>query len=381
MNLTLFLFTALLLTHLFSNAQEIKSEVKLEEPPKEFLKVIETTGDFRYRYQAVTQGSNQERRVNRLMFRVGQSVQVQDDLKINYRLLTGTSANSGNVTTGDSRAPGAPRQSIGLDHVYAYYFPASEYTFYVGKFPQFFYIPGKNQLILDNDISPEGLGTQINLSLIENVLKSSINLGSFWIREKYDETNGKDSTDSFLNVAQINLNYQINKSFELIFGYGLFNYSAIKDDKPVNFVSGATSAKGNTLDSSGNYRFNYEIAQNFLELKWKENPFTVSLFAEFNQNTAADDLNKSSALGFSIGWKKITFAALKKKVEKDSIMALYTDSDFADGQSDSEGNFFSLAYKFNKSFNLVYSLQKSQQTIASTATDYDRSHVDLNFTF
>ncbi len=368
-----------------STALEILNVVQtVVNPPVEkkadFLKSAELFGDLRYRQQNLKIGENQDRPVQRLMFRVGHAVQVQDDLKLTYRFMTGTSNVSGNNTLGDAKAPMAPRQSIGLDQAFGNYSPLKNLNLFIGKMPQFFTTAGKNQIILDRDIALEGLGLQFKEKFLENKINIQLNAGSFVVREKYDDTFGEDLTDSNLNVTQIILSTEKNE-FKLNIGYGIFSYTAIKDDKPASYLVGATTAKGNTLDLLGNYQWQYEIVQNMVELKWSPKIFEVSLFAENIKNSAADNLNTAQLYGAALVWKKITVSYINQKIENDAVMAMYTDSDFSDGQTSSEGTILSISYKFNKNASLGYSEYKNKQSIDTMPVDYRRRHVDLTLSF
>lgn len=350
------------------------------EKKKEFVKSVDFTGDFRYRQQSIKQGLNQSRPVNRIMFRAGHVIGLQDDLKMTYRLMTGTANNSGNNTLGDSKTPGAPRQSIGLDQAFAAYAPVKQLSLYIGKQSQLFTTVGKNQVLLDRDIALEGLGAQSKFKGFGEKVDFTLNAGTFWIREKYDDTFGEDLTDSFLNTAQAVVSMK-KSDFRLTAGYGIFSYTAIKEDKPTSFLVGATTAKGNTLDLLGNYQWQYELIQNFVELKWSPNDFEVAVFFEAIENTSADIDNRAVISGGTISWKQLSLSLLKQKVESDAVMAMYTDSDFADGQTNSEGAILSLVYKFNKNASLSYTEYKTQQSVNILPVDYLRSHIDLTINF
>ncbi len=375
---------------LTSQAQEVKQETpntpenllaaKVNAPTAEFEKKIELNGDLRYRMQSITAGPKEERRVHRLMFRVGQTIQPIQDLKITYRLLTGTAANSGNVTVGDSKSPGSPRTSIGLDLAYASFPLTDEAQVYIGKHSQLTYAPGKNQLILDRDITPEGAGLQYKGKFLHDTVLATANLGSAWLREKYDDTLGQDLTDAFLNTAQLNLMYKFS-DFQFLIGYGIFSFTSIKDDVPASFAVGATTSRGNTLDLLGNYQYQYEITQNYVELKWVQKPFDISIFAELDKNTAATAMNKASVYGLTIAYSKFNFSFMEQKVERDSVLALYTDSDFADNQTASSGYIAAFGYKINKAALVSFTYFKNQQAFDLIPFNYTRSHIDFTFSF
>ena len=345
----------------------------------EFIKSSEIAGDLRFRQQQVKQDINDIRNIQRLRFRLGQTFRIQPDLKVSYRLMTGTSATSGNVTLGDSKTPGAPRQSIGLDRAYAVYNPVENWIFQIGKMPQVQSHPGANQTFLDNNMALEGYSLNYKNSIF-NDTKVVLVGGSFWIREKYDEAFGEDLTDSMLNLFQTEIQIPVFVT-KINLYYGIFSYTDLRYDKPTSFVSGATSAKGNTLDLSGNYQWQYEIQQLGAEVKFDLKPVELSVFAEQLQNQSADDKNKALIYGCGIKYKNWLLQIADKKVESDAVFALYTESDFADGQTNAKGQTLSVQYKFNKNAQLSYAQSIAQQNYDAIPVDYKRSTLDLLINF
>lgn len=350
----------------------------------EFTPSNKFSGDFRYRHQSLNDNQKEERRIHRIMLRIGQTFQIQPDLKFTYRLMTGASANGGNTSVADKSANthGSPRYSIGLDQVFAAYNPETDLTLFIGKMPQFFYSAGKNQIILDRDITPEGLALQYKYVFIEKKLDATLNLASLWVRERYDDSFGEDQTDSFLNVAQALVSYKMPHDLSLIAGYGMYSYTNIKDSKPNDIVVQSTADfKGNTADLLANYLYNYEMTQALLEVKWAKKPYEISVFAELIENTAADTNNKATATGISLGYDKFSLSYINQVVENDSVLAVYTNSDFASGQTDSRGNIIQLGYKMNKNAALNYTVYNTERAVSTFPVDYKLSQLDLTISF
>lgn len=346
-----------------------KTEVK-EEPIKFF-------GDFRYRQQTEKQGIKDQRNLQRIQARLGVISHVHDDLKVTLRLMTGSSANSGNQTLGDEKAPGMPRRSFGLDQAFFDYNPSSSWNLYGGKMPQTFTFVGKNQMILDNDITPEGLAVKFNQPF-DGDLELFVQGGTFWIRENYDSV-GEDLTDNFLNAGQIGLQWK-PQPWTVVFGIGSFSYSDLKDNPPGNITTGS-SGNGNTLDINGNYPTNFDIDQYFVEGKTKWGAVDLSLFFESLTNKDAADLNHAQALGLQVKYKAWNFGITKKEVQKDAVVALFTDSDFGGGITSVRGIVSNLGYKISKKVQVQYTLYKDETAIDLVAADYDRSHLDLLMSF
>lgn len=368
-------------------APDAKTLVEPPAPPSAPVSLaphlsFQLLADLRYRHIAITDGNYPERRQHQLLARLGARLNLQENLAISIRMMTGTKPNSGNQTLGDEAKPGMPRRDFGLDWAYADYKPASWVNLYLGRMPQFFYFAGKNQLILDRDLALEGAGTQLRWKA-PAWLEGQVNLGSYWIREKYNKTDAVDETDSFLNVAQLNLKFKAG-DWSFIAGQGVFSYTGVKDGKPSNFFTGANDLdpRGNTLDLLNNYAWNYELSQTSLEVKWKKDVFEASVFGEMVQNSSADDFNKAQLMGASVGWKQWSLTYLDQKLERDSVFALFTDSDFANGETDSKGTITTLAYKMTPQATLSFAVYKQKRGMdAAFSTDYDRSQLDLTLTY
>lgn len=348
-----------------------KADLK-EEKPLSFF------GDFRYRHQTEKQGAKDARMIQRIQARLGTTSQVHENLKLTLRLMTGSSANSGNQTLGDEKAPGMPRRSFGLDQAYFEYRPSTSWNLYGGKMPQIFTFVGKNQMILDGDITPEGLGVKFSQSF-EGDLDLFVQGGMFWVRENYDSQFGEDLTDNFLNAGQIGLRWK-PQDWTVVLGFGTFSYTDLKDNPPANITSGATG-NGNTLDFSGNYPTNFDIDEIFIEAKTKVGMVDLTLFLESLTNRDAADLNKAHALGIQAQYEAWNFGFLQKEVQKDAVVGVFTDSDFGGGGTSVRGSIWNLGYKISKKVQVQYSVFKNETAIDLVATNYDRSHLDLMIAF
>lgn len=352
--------------------------------PVDFTPSNKFSGDFRFRLQETKDAAKDSRRVNRLMLRVGQTFQIQQDLKFVYRLMTGSNNNSGNTTIADgsSSTQGSPRYTIGLDQAYVTYLPEQNISLYLGKMPQFFYSAGKNQVLLDRDITPEGLGINYRENFLEKKLEFNLNLASLWVREKYNNTTGDDLTDSFLNVALATLNYKINSDFSTLIGLGNYTFTDVQGVKPNDLtVQSAVDFKGNTADASGNYLNNYEILQTSIEVKWTQSPYESSIFFELLKNAGADSLNEAQIFGLGFSYEKFSLNVMRQTIESDSVLAIYTNADQAGGVTNSRGNVIALGYKLNKNAVINLTVNDFEKNVETTPTEFKTSHLDLTINF
>lgn len=336
------------------------------------------SGDFRYRLQNETQEPKQSRTLQRLQVRLQTVAEVHENLKVTLRLMTGTAANSGNQTMGDEKAPGMVRRNFGLDQAYFDYRAFDFWNLYGGKMPQPFMYAGKNQMILDKDISLEGLATKFKIAL-DSQFQFFAQAGFFTIRENYDSQFSEDLSDNNLNVGQIGIQWK-ESDWDVTVGYGAFGYTGLKDNPPTTLTIGG-GANGNTLDMTGNYPTNFDLQQMFLEVKKKLDDVELTAFYENVRNQDADQLNTATAYGLASAYKAWTFSWTQEKVEKDAVVGLFTDSDFGGGQTSSEGSILSLGYKITKKVQVAYTVFKNRNAMDLTPAKYDRSHLDLTILF
>jgi putative porin len=340
---------------------------------------IKVFGDFRYRHQSETQAPKQTREIERLQARLGVNAQIEENLKATLRLMTGTGATSGNQTLGDEKAPGMPRRNFGVDMAYFDYMAVKDLNFYGGKMAQPFIFAGKNQILLDRDITPEGLAAKYLVNLIEKELDFFAQAGAFWIRENYDDQFGEEKTDNMLNGGQLGLIWK-PQDWMVTLGYGSFAFTGLKDIPPSNITANG-KANGNTLDINGNYPTNFDIQQEFLEVKKKVGNVDVLAFFERLENIDADTMNNAHTYGLQIAYKAWAFTWAYEEIEKDAVVGLFTDSDFGGGVTSSRGQVLSVAYKFTKKVAMQYTVYSNENGLDVAPAKYDRSHLDLSMTF
>lgn len=352
--------------------------VYAQSEEKPLAETLQFSGDFRYRHQIETQSPKQQRNLQRIQARFGVSSQLHEDLTLKLRLMTGSSANSGNQTLGDDKTPGMPRRNFGLDQAYFDYKPHSVLNLYGGKMPQPFSFVGKNQMLLDRDITLEGVGFKFKTDIAEEV-QFFTRGGMFWIRENYDSTFGDDLTDHFLNGVQTGLSWK-PQDWTVQAGVGSFAYTGLKNNPPTNVTAGATG-NGNTLDINGNYPTNFDIEEIFVEVQRKMGPVDLTLFFETLENKDASTLNKASSYGFLASYNAWGFSWAQQEVQKDAVVGAFTDSDFGGGVTSSKGQVWSASYKITSKVQAQLTVFKNKNAIDLIPLDYDRTHIDLSMAF
>lgn len=367
--------------------QQVYEKIKSEKKP-EAVPLIQFSGDFRYRHQAETKATSDERRIQRLQAKLGLLANIHDNLKFTLRMMTGKDAVSGNQTLGDPKNPPMARRDFGLDQAYFEYQAFPVWTIWGGKMAQPFAFAGKHQLILDRDITPEGIAMRLKGPVTEEV-DLFLTGGSFWVRENYDDSvigQGIDQTDSFLNGVQTGAIGKIGSDWLLTVEAGIYSYTAMKDQPITNYgIATADKARGNTLYVNNNvnyYPTNFDIQESSAELKYKQTDWDLGLYYVKVKNIDPDTLNEAKSYGFFGTYKNFGFSWMQQEVQKDSVFSLMTDSDFGGGETSSKGQVISLSYKITKKVQLAYTTFTNQTSIeTSVPLDYKRSHLDLSMSF
>jgi hypothetical protein len=339
-------------------------------------------GDLRYRFLTETVGTNKQQNSQQLMARLGVGAEVTENLKANFRISTGTKAVSSNQTLGDRNAPGMPKRTIGLDQAFADYEAIGDLHLLLGKQPGPFYFAGKNQMLFDRDISFEGFAAKYFVKF-ENEHELAMNGATFKIRENYDSTNGNEQTDNDINGGQIL--YTLKQGFySVMFGFGQYEFVGIKNTAPSDLVSGATTATAgnNTFDSSGNYPTEFVISQKMFELKFKPEDYEIGLFYEMNENTKALSYSVATSYGLVFNIDKWGLHFSQQEIEKDSVVGLFTDADFAKGNTSAKGYVASVSYKLSAKSYVALSVFDQKTNIDAQSTgDYKRNHLDFGANF
>ncbi len=347
-------------------------------------------GDLRLRQQHEKVAGFDERRIHRLRVKLGAKIDFSESLQATVRLMTGSGANSGNVTMGDNKSAANARRSIGVDLAYVHYQPLEYLTFQAGKLPTPFYFVGKNQLLLDRDITPEGFALKMPIEISEEWSFTILGLAS-WVVENYDSSAGLDETDSLFNGAQGYAKWK-RADTSVVAGVGTFSFTKVKDNEPKKFFGNSSdvtlnNSRGNTLvidPLSGNnvYLYNYDSSELFFEGKQKIGDWEFSVFQEIIENYNANSANKATALGATAQYKKWSVSYIDQRVERDSVFALFTDSNFAGNFTASKGKITQVSYKATKeaAFTLTQYVNKNDFD-SSLEAKYKRMQLDFTLSF
>lgn len=325
---------------------------------------IVLSGDLRDRMEYIDERGKATRTRNRIRARLGVKARVNDDLSVGFQLASG----SEDPTSTNQTLDGAfSTKGINLDLAYFDWNLSDDLSLIGGKMKNPVHKAGKTPLIWDGDLNPEGAA----LAYDNHGWQATAFV--FSVDEKSSDE------DTLLTGAQILKSFG-DSGFQASLGY--YDYLKLKGNTPL--LDG--KARGNTLDANGRIANDFNIAEVSAEYgtTWLDHP--LNLFATYVENTAADHENQGYALG--VNWGKVknkgswSVGYSYLDIEADAVFALFNDSDFAGGETNSKGHILKAGYGLNKnmSFGLTYIASEQDQNQADQVP-YDRLQLDLKFKF
>jgi hypothetical protein len=337
-------------------------------------------GDFRYRYENVSQESSGTEadavNRNRIRVRLGLTAQVNDETTFDMRIATGKSDDP--VSTNQNMGDSWTYKGIWLDRAYLTWKPGSVegLSVLLGKLGNPFVTVGKNQLIWDGDLSMEGIAAQYNLKL-SDATSLFANAGGFYVRLDDSDT---DSISMF--GAQCGVTHQFDKDNKLTAGLGYFDYGNLIKE---TYLLG-TSSKGNSY--SGGYLYDYNLFEGFAEYNTKIAGLPVGIYGDYVVNTAS---NVQEDTGWLIGttlnkckdpgsWE---FSYDYRDLEKDAVVGTFSDSDFIGGGTNGKGHRFGVAYQLakNTQAGVSYFMNDKYNTTTEKYDNYNRLQLDVMVKF
>lgn len=344
-----------------------------------WLKELKMSGDLRLRYEAFdfTSGHPSEtdsRNRFRYRLRYGFEKTFNPDMKIGFSMASGESSSGVQVdptstnTTFDNLFN---FKDIFIEKAYATYTPPflrgglvqkTELT--AGKLTNPFE-KGSSDIVWDRDVKPEGIYEKVDVKLLDSRdmdVSAYLTLGQFILDE--DAVTGGDAE---LFAHQLGVNPVIYTPFlerpvELLTAASYYNFSNYAAAN--NFSIGGTSlARGNSnvfdgktleLDAEG-----FEVWEIYNELSFYPGGLPIRPFFDYAHNIGNDlfsDQSGAYALGIKMGgivkkgdWET---SYAYKRIEPDSTVGAFNDSDFGNGHSGKRGSVFKAAYALTDNIQL-----------------------------
>ena len=334
---------------------------------------IKWKGDFRYRYENIDQEGKDSRNRSRIRARTNLEANISPTLDVGVGLATG---GDDPVSSNQTIGGGGSSKDIKIDLAYFDWSGLKDTNIVGGKYKNFLVRPEKRGLLWDSDWRPEGLGITWN-----NGTFFAHGLGT-WLEG--DSNKGTQ----FSWVVQGGVNLDVGETGKLMFGAGYNQFD----------IAGRTPLFGDEEDFYGNsfvfdpveknnvFKYNYRQYQLFAGYKFKLGKRSLSLFADYTQNTEVSENDTAYLIGAKYGsakdkgeWDLVYFY---EKIEADSTVGLLADSDFGGGGTDAKGHVFIGTYALHKAwyFRATYFLNEIKLA-SGNPKDYDRLMLDLAFKF
>jgi hypothetical protein len=339
---------------------------------------VKWKGDLRYRHEMIDEETRDERTRQRIRARFGLDAKVSDELLVGLQIATGDPLDprSTNSTLGDSNQ----RDQVQLDLAYVDWKAFADGTVTAGKQKYPWYRPGAS-LFYDGDINPEGVA-----------VKWGGKTGPFASAWGYWLSEVSAGADANLFGAQLGW----VTDFGLTLAASYHDYGAIEGSSLVflEYPAGNTTYNGDsacnlpapTTGAIRCYVNDYNVFGLSAEYAMQAGSYPLSLWADYLNNEAADDLNSGYALGVRLGkasdpgsWE---VGLLYQDVEADAQWGGFIDSDFAGGATQGKGLQFKGAWVpvKNTSINLTL-FDNTRNYDLSSERDYQRLQLDFNMKF
>jgi outer membrane murein-binding lipoprotein Lpp len=374
-------------------------------------------GDIRYRNESFdVEYVPRNRNRDRVRARLNANYRVNDTLTGVFGIATGgTDPRSSNQTLTDQNT----RKDFELDLAFVQWAPNADWRITAGK--QRYSWQRSPSLFFDGDVNPEGISI--------NYAKGNLFGGVFydWLAERalsFSNTTSGTNTDSILYGAQLGYRIPFSDSVRLTVAGTYFNYDGVQGYNPLfggssfgNTTTTSTAVCSRTLGAGvACLLSDYDVIEGFADLTTSVAGQPLRMFVDYARNTGAEvnpvageKLDTAMAYGLSFGaatavpgtWE---FGALYQQIEKDALFGQLLDSDFGDGNTDSDGFVIRGGYTVARNWTINATLFLNQLandvpqtvTVFNTATpapldtiavpgifdrDYKRLQLDLNFRF
>jgi len=342
----------------------------------DWVQRIKLYGDFRFRYEYMNDDTDDtiKQNRNRIRARIGLNAKLDEEWDLGFRIATGSSdtATSTNQTLDDS----FEEKDLWLDLAYADYHPESldGLNVIMGKMKNPFYKVGKNQVIWDGDVNPEGGAFKYTVGLGESDVLH-LNGAALWLDER------EAAADSSIFGIQSYVKHSFDDDSHLVAGASYYDFGNID-----NHTLDGIGILGNTPTTPGGtiYKYDYDILEGFAEYGFKCHGMPVAVFGNYVENLAAsNDNNTAYLVGVKLNTAKKPGSWQAgysyRDVESDAVLGGLTDSDFIDGGTNGKGH--KLGFKYQLTKNVQTGVTYFDTDKGSSDDDFKRLQLDMIFKF
>lgn len=339
----------------------------------EWVQRTKLFGDFRFRLENMDDNrESSKRNRNRIRARIGITSILNDEWDVGLRIASGSSPAA--TSTNQTLDSGFTSKDIWLDLAYADYHPESidGLNVIMGKMKNPFYTAGKNQLIWDGDVNPEGGAFKYTTSLSSDTT-AYINGGGFWVNEE-----AADADTSVFGIQGM-LKHKFEDGTSLSGGISYYDYGNIQG----NGLNGLSGFNGNSNDST-TFDYDYDLLEFFGEYGFTACDMPMAIYATHVENVAApSSLNKGYLLGLTLNKAKAPGSWQAgynyRDIDPDAVVGALNDSDFIDGGTDGRGHKAYFKYQVTKNVQAGFTFFDNEA--GANNENFKRAQWDLVFKF
>ena len=326
---------------------------------------LEFSGDFRLRYESIDADGLSEQSRGRYRLRLNAGIDLYDDLRFVVSLATAAdNPISRNVTFGGN----STSDNFGVDLAYVEWQPRPGLEVLAGKMKNPMFLPGKDQLVYDNDLNPSGMAVRFTPG------RTFLAAGAFIVRER------AQSDDTFVYHGQAGIEWDLGGT-TFTTGAGYVAVTNTVGNLPFFFDLPA----GNTVDAMNRYVFEYENAEVFAELDAALYDRPLRLFAHYTENLEVSRNDSAVALGLLLGKAEVAgsweLGWTFKDLEADAVVGSFTESDFGGGGTGVDGHVLRGDYVLRERLKLGATVFLNEDSFRDDLEDYRRVQLDLEFEF
>lgn len=348
------------------NAAQKTAAAKFEEKIAWATKT-QFKGDVRLRQEVTnvdgdTHGGKDKNR-QRVRMRLGAYSQVNPEVDVGIRIASG-GGDTVRTDRSDRRSTNQDldnffdKKSIWMDQAYIDYHPDAVKNLHLigGKMPQPWFSVA--DVVWDGDINPEGLAATYKYPLGGSTELFG-SAGYYNLDDNVDDEGVEFKHDAQMYTAQLGVKLAPADKVGVTLGGSVYSFDNDKiTDGNGNITPSALTAFGNTTSE-------FELWEGFGQVDFTGLAVPLSLYGQYVVNAAANDEiafknhggnggndgDTAWLVGFKTGYGKVKFDYNYRDVERNAVVGLFTDSDFATGVTGSRGHKFKLGYDISKNFS------------------------------
>ena len=330
---------------------------------------ISVSGDLRARYESFDIDGREDRERSRVRARIALKARPTDNTEVAIGIASG---GDDPVSTNQTLGNGGSTKDVRLDIAYFKWHARPGLTLTGGKMKNPFFKPGDNGLLWDRDLRPEGIATTYS---VNNLF---VNSGLLFL-----ESDTRRSNSRIAYGFQTGYKGKVRAS-KLTAGISYFKLGAEGQGAWYD-----DDFFGNTVtceDADCVYANDFEELELFAELKTAVGRHPLTLFVDYVRNQDASDYDTAWALGLKLGkashprtWE---FGYTYQDVEADSVLGLWSDSDFGGGDTGTKGHIFNGAWAPNKNWKVGFTYFVNETGLdLGGGDDYNRLQLDWAYKF